>query len=164
MKNIISSLFLLLVPLVLSGQLLKSTTALQGGSGSTSTLYVSHTIGQAFVGGTSSTTNNTVITGFEFINPPKSKNVSSEVQNISQMNVYVSPNPFVNFIHIEGDDLVLPIQFHVFDVLGRLILKKKIKTVEDYTIDVNHLSQSKYFVRLENNTQEFSAVIIKNNQ
>ena len=67
----------------------------------------------------------------------------------------------MHFITIEGESLEYPLEFNVFDVLGRLIIKRKINDVNENRIDLSELSQAKYFIQLKSKMKKFSTVLIK---
>ena len=142
---------------------LKSTVAMQGGAASNGQFYVSHTIGQAVTAGATTIDHTKIIQGFEFMISKMSRDIFLTEINKEPLQFLISPNPFVNFIRVEVQTVQLPIEVHVFDVLGRLIIEKTISKREDNNIDVRHLSQSKYFIHLQTNSQKFSTVLIKQN-
>lgn len=142
---------------------LKSTIAMQGGAVSNPKFYVSHTIGQAVTAGAGKIDNTKIIQGFEFMFSNRSMDLSLDEINKEPLQLFISPNPFINFIRIEVQALQLPMKVHVFDVLGRLIIEKAINKIEENNIDLSHLSQSKYLIKLQTNTQKFSTVLIKQN-
>jgi len=144
-------------------QELKSTIAMQGGAVANAQFYVSHTIGQAVTAGTSAIDNAKIIQGFEFMISKSVKDILPTEINKEPLQLIITPNPFINFISVEVQKAQLPIEIHIFDVLGRLILEKTISKREDNNIDLKHLSQSKYFIQLQTNSQKFSTVLIKQN-
>ena len=156
-------LFILFVfPEFVFGQAIKSTLALQGGSAQQNRTYVSYTIGHVVAGGTFSVGKSEVIQGFEYmLKKNRGKNDLSMVIPNEQIQLYVSPNPFMHFITIEGESLEYPLEFNVFDVLGRLIIKRKINDVNENRIDLSELSQAKYFIQLKSRMKKFSTVLIK---
>lgn len=155
-------LILFVFPEFVFGQAIKSTLALQGGSAKQNGTYVSYTIGHVVAGGTFSVGKSEVIQGFEYmLKKNKVKNDPSMVITNEQIQLYVSPNPFIHFITIEGESLEYPLEFNVFDVLGRLIIKRKINDVNENRIDLSELSQAKYFIQLKSRMKKFSTVLIK---
>ncbi len=142
---------------------LKSTIAMQGGAVSNNQFYVSHTIGQAVTAGASIINQTKIIQGFEFVISKRSREIFPTEINKEPLQFLISPNPFVNFIRVEVQTGQFPVEVHVFDVLGRLIIEKTISKRDDNNIDVRHLSQSKYFIQLQTNSQKFSTVLIKQN-
>lgn len=144
------------------GQSMKSTLALQGGSSQNNGTYISYTIGHTVAGGTFPVGKSEVIQGFEYmlIND-RMKNDPSNVITKEQIQLHVSPNPFMHFITIKGESLEYPLELNVFDVLGRLIIKRKINDVNENRIDLSQLSQTKYFVQISTRMKKFSTVLIK---
>ena len=155
-------LILFVFPEFVFGQAIKSTLAIQGGSAKQNGTYVSYTIGHVVAGGTFSVGKSEVIQGFEYmLKKNKVKNDPSMVITNEQIQLYVSPNPFMHFITIEGESLEYPLEFNVFDILGRLIIKRKINDVNENRIDLSELSQAKYFIQLNSRMKKFSTVLIK---
>lgn len=154
---------ILLCPAFSIAQVLKSTLAMQGGAVSGDEFYVSHTIGQVITGGTSSFAKTKVIQGFEFMFYNMHKKENFNEMNNQTLQLFISPNPFTSFINVVGKEIQFPVEVYVFDILGRLIIKKSIKNIEENIINVGHLSQSKYLVQLKTNNQKFSTVLIKQN-
>ena len=154
-------LFILFVfPEFVFGQAIKSTLALQGGSAQQNRTYVSYTIGHVVAGGTFSVGKSEVIQGFEYmLKKNEGKNDLSMVIPNEQIQLYVSPNPFMHFITMKRT-LEYPLEFNVFDVLGRLAVKR-INDVNENRIDLSELSQAKYFIQLKSRMKKFSTVLIK---
>jgi hypothetical protein len=67
----------------------------------------------------------------------------------------------MHFITIKGESLEYPLELNVFDVLGRLIIKRKINDENENRIDLGQLSQTKYFVQISTRMKKFSTVLIK---
>ena len=149
-------------PAIVFAQAMKSTLALQGGSTQINGVYVSHTIGHVVTGGSFSIGKSKVIQGFEYM--LKYKRIERDVEQILTKNQHqflITPNPFMNYITIQGESIEYPLEVHVFDVLGRLIIRQKINDLNENKIDVSQLSQSKYFVQLNTRIKKFSTVLIK---
>ena len=149
-------------PAIVFAQAMKSTLALQGGSTQINGIYVSHTIGHVVTGGSFSIGKSKVIQGFEYM--LKNKRIEQDVEQILKKNqhqFFITPNPFMNYITIQGESIEYPLEVHVFDVLGRLIIRQKINDLNENKIDVSQLSQSKYFVQLNTRIKKFSTVLIK---
>ena len=149
-------------PAIVFAQAMKSTLALQGGSTQINGVYVSHTIGHVVTGGSFSIGKSKVIQGFEYM--LKYKRIEQDVEQIltkNQHHFFITPNPFMNYITIKVESIEYPLEVHVFDVLGRLIIRQKINDLNENKIDVSQLSQSKYFVQLNTRIKKFSTVLIK---
>lgn len=149
-------------PAIVFAQAMKSTLALQGGSTQINGVYVSHTIGHVVMGGSFSIGKSKVVQGFEYM--LKYKRIEQDVEQIltkNQHQFFITPNPFMNYITIQGESIEYPLEVHVFDVLGRLIIRQKINDLNENKIDVSQLSQSKYFVQLNTRIKKFSTVLIK---
>lgn len=149
-------------PVFVFAQAMKSTLALQGGSTQINGVYVSHTIGHVVTGGSFSIGKSKVIQGFEYM--LKYKRIEQDVEQIltkNQHQFFITPNPFMNYITIQGESIEYPLEVHVFDVLGRLIIRQKINDLYENKIDVSQLSQSKYFVQINTRIKKFSTVLIK---
>jgi len=152
-----------LFPSFLIAQVLKSTLAMQGGAVSNDEYYVSHTVGQVITGGTSSFAKTKVIQGFEFMFSNIQKKETSNIINNQNLQLFISPNPFTSSINVEGKGIQFPVEVYIFDILGRLIMKKNIKNIEENNINVGYLNQAKYLIQLKTNNQKFSTVLIKRN-
>lgn len=149
-------------PAFVFAQAMKSTLALQGGSAQINGVYVSHTIGHVVTGGSFSIGKSKVIQGFEYLlKYNRREHGLEQMLPKNQHQFFITPNPFMNYITIQGESIEYPLEVHVFDVLGRLIIRQKINDLNENKIDVSQLSQSKYFVQLNTRIKKFSTVLIK---
>jgi hypothetical protein len=122
-------------------------------------MYVSQTIGQQSVIGNYTRDGKTYGQGYQ--QSIWSKYIQSTSNNTITTVVY--PNPFVSTINFQfSQPIEGPISVNLFDVRGRLIFTtEKVSTENILTLDLPHIAQSNYLVRLSTSNYTYYAQILK---
>jgi len=123
-------------------------------------VFVSQTIGQQSMSGTSSDASLKVLQGFQ------QSNWNSIIQNNPiQIDIDISyfPNPVTDFLNFRFTNLEsADLQFMVIDFAGRSLINKKIAVNESMSsVDLSMLPSGSYLIYLRNNTIKFYKKIIK---
>ncbi|WP_396140638.1 T9SS type A sorting domain-containing protein [Flavobacterium sp.] len=122
-------------------------------------IYVSQTIGQQSVIGNYTKDGKTYGQGFQ--QSLWNRYIGSNSNNSITTVVY--PNPFVSTINFQFSQPVQgPISVNLFDVRGRLIFTtEKEATESTLTLDLPHIADSNYLVRLSTPNYTYYAQILK---
>lgn len=122
-------------------------------------MYVSQTVGQQSVIGTYTIDGKTYGQGFQ--QSLWGKYIQSTVNNPITTVVY--PNPFVSTTNFQfSRPIEGPISVNLFDVRGRLIFTTEKEATENtLTLDLPHIADSNYLVRLSTPNYIYYAQILK---
>lgn len=122
-------------------------------------MYVSQTIGQQSVIGNYTKDGKTYGQGFQ--QSLWGRYIGSNSNNSITTVVY--PNPFVSTINFQfSQPLEGPISVNLFDVRGRLIFTTEKEATENIlTLDLPHIADSNYLVRLSTPNYTYYAQILK---
>jgi hypothetical protein len=90
--------------------------------------------------------------------PRLAKNKTKDKQTISS--VKIVPNPAKDFIGIIiSEDFSYPLQLHIYDISGKLVMEKQLEKLN--TISIDQLSSGSYQLKLKDfNNKEFSQKLI----
>ncbi|RTZ04755.1 T9SS type A sorting domain-containing protein [Flavobacterium bomense] len=80
--------------------------------------------------------------------------------DIEKLNsVYLYPNPTSNILNVVSENkLNTPEVYTIINTLGQILKSKKIESAEDLQINVSHLSQGIYFLKLSKNQSETTTI------
>jgi hypothetical protein len=121
--------------------------------------YVSQSIGQLCVIGTTTQEGKTYGQGFQ--QSVWSKYLTSTANN--GITVVVYPNPTVSELHFQfSQSIKEPMAIDFFDVRGRLVFHQEPKAIDQVlTVDVQALASSNYLVRLSTSNTIYYSQILK---
>lgn len=152
----------LIFPFCVFSQVLKQNLSNQGGSNLIGQYYISHTIGQPLAAGFFSNSKNSIIQGFEY---KTSNNKLLKVPlAFSDTNIDIPiyfSKTLNNAIIIEGNKDIFPLDIYIYDLSGRLILTLKNQGYYQRKINLDHLNQAYYIVKVDSNTINFNGILIK---
>ena len=122
-------------------------------------MYVSQTIGQQSVIGNYTKDGKTYGQGFQ--QSLWGRYIGSNSNNSITTVVY--PNPFVSTINFQfSQPIEGPISVNLFDIRGRLIFTTEKEATENIlTLDLPHIADSNYLVRLSTTNYTYYAQILK---
>ena len=122
-------------------------------------MYVSQTIGQQSVIGNYTKDGKTYGQGFQ--QSLWSRYIGSNSNN--SITTVVFPNPFVSTINFQfSQPIEGPISVNLFDVRGRLIFTTEKEATENtLTLDLPHIADSNYLIRLSTPNYTYYAQILK---
>jgi hypothetical protein len=121
--------------------------------------YVSQTIGQQSVIGTSETAGLFIGQGFQ--QSFWHKYISDNVNNGVTVKVY--PNPFVDIVNFQfSDNLNANIDVSIYDVQGRIVFQKSLKLIDNkLSVELSQLPETMFLVRLSAPNYSYYTQIIK---
>jgi hypothetical protein len=140
----------------------RSTLGLGGSSRTISTsdvqYYVSQSIGQSSVIGTTTKRNHTILQGFQVSTISVIK--SPDIENALKATIY--PNPFEDSINIYFDSVIIDEIFvEVFDMTGRILISKKFTPSQLVNLPLNFFSGGIYSLIITSENKRFVANILK---
>ena len=88
--------------------------------------------------------------------------IGAGIQNLTDRNINIYPNPATNEIHIHSNELTV-LNWQIKDVTGKLVLKNEsgFNQSQQFSINIKSLSSGIYTVILENPLKNFEKTIIK---
>lgn len=122
--------------------------------------YVSHSIGQGSIIGTSSKSGYSLVQGYQqAVNKIK---VDKSFDGVNDLSAAVYPNPFEQSISISFTEIIENnITVQVFNVSGKLIYTKMFKPAQNITLHLDAISSGTYLLKTLSNNKLFSAKILK---
>lgn len=122
------------------------------------TYFVSQSIGQASVIGTSSSQGYTIRQGFQ--QPPSSFIVSPPSVNDFAAQVY--PNPFSQSIKIAfGDPVKKDIYVIIHDITGRIVLNRAFAASQELEMSLQDMKSGDYILRIMVGQKHYTTSVIK---
>lgn len=142
----------------------RSTFGLAGSSRSLTTqkgsYYVSQSIGQTSVGGTSYKNGFTLRQGYQ---QPLISVKLSNPSSAGSLQAVIYPNPFQQAITIQFQSTISDqVSIRLFDVTGRAVVSKNISASQFTTLDLDKLSKGVYILKVSSGTKNLMANLIKN--
>jgi hypothetical protein len=124
------------------------------------TYYVSQSIGQGSVIGTSYNKGYYLLQGYQqVVNKIK---VVKDFKNINDLSATVFPNPFEQSVSISFSQTVeKDISVSVFDVAGKLMYSKTFSPAQSVKLNLDALSSGTYLLKATSNNKLFNAKILK---
>ncbi|MBM1105392.1 T9SS type A sorting domain-containing protein [Aurantibacter crassamenti] len=157
MKLLLTFVFLITTNLIIAQTMAKSTASNGGIELSNNNYTISFTIGEPIVGFVSK--NESIDQGFWagslFVEP------ITAVEELAGIVIY--PNPMINELNIQTNNNAV-YGITMFAVNGKMALKKKVESTQiQHKIDVSHLAQGVYILKLtiENELEEKLFKVIK---
>jgi hypothetical protein len=167
MKPLFTLIFTILysysIPIVYSQSIVRSTVG-AGGSSQTVTFnnksyFVSQSIGQASVIGTSNKNGYTIRQGFQ--QPPHSLKISS-LNEEGNLKAKIFPNPFQQSVYISFKDLIEnDVSVIMHDISGRLILKETFAASQLITLPLANIANGDYILNVIAENKYLTISIIK---
>ena len=143
--------------------IIRSTVAISGSSetvvSNNKSYYISQSIGQASVIGTVTSNGYTIRQGFQ--QPPISF-IIGQLENGSDLDAIVFPNPFQQMVHIsfkdknENDVWVI-----MHDITGRIILNKRFEASRLITLPLDEIGSGDYILNVTTGEKHLTTSIIK---
>jgi len=165
MKSLLTLIFSIIFcgPAVHSQSIIRSTTSAAGSSQSVTfnskSYFVSQSIGQTSVIGTSTKNGYTIRQGFQ--QPPHSLKIG-QPQLHSDLMATIYPNPFKQLVHIffkeKIDDQVSVI---MHDVAGRIILLETYEASQLITLPLAHIASGIYILSIAAKNKHLTSSLIK---
>ncbi|MCK5702189.1 MAG: T9SS type A sorting domain-containing protein [Cyclobacteriaceae bacterium] len=165
MKPLLTLIFTILysIPIVYSQSVVRSTVG-TGGSSQTVTsnnksYFVSQSIGQASVIGTSTKNGYTIRQGFQ--QPPHTFIVGT-LNELSDLKATIFPNPFQQSVYITFMDLIEDdVSVILHDISGRLILKETFAASQLITLTLENIAIGDYILNVISGKKHLTTSIIK---
>lgn len=160
MKNILSALFLLFISSIFGQDIQRQMISSQGNSIAVSNgMYVSQSIGQQSLTGTSQKNNLTISQGYQ----QSLWNTYIKKNNISLISTKTYPNPFHNIVYFEfSKPIHTSIQITLFDITGRIVFQETKKANETIlSISNLNLPSATYLVHLSSDKLNYYTKIIQ---
>lgn len=91
--------------------------------------------------------------------PSSCATTGMNIPSLSPNKIY--PNPTTGFVIIESKEALRDAQVMVQDVMGRMVLRKKLTDSNRNSIDLSDQPNGLYFIRLQNGTEQKTEIIQK---
>ncbi|MDC8002802.1 T9SS type A sorting domain-containing protein [Aureisphaera galaxeae] len=163
MKYVFSFLGFMMVATLFGQQAQRTNVGMSGGSYTVvdgeSQLYVSQSIGQGGIIGSSQGSEYGVRQGFQ--QPPI--RVVSVSQSDNPLSAVVFPNPVVTSVTVKfGESVQGTIKGKLFDVSGKEIFYQEYEPVQALSVDLSHLPAGTYILVIAAQGKQFTSRLIKN--
>ncbi|MCK5101867.1 MAG: T9SS type A sorting domain-containing protein [Cyclobacteriaceae bacterium] len=151
------------IPIVYSQSIVRSTVGVGGSSQTVTsknkTYFVSQSIGQASVIGTSTKNGYTIRQGFQ--QPPHIFIVGA-LNELSDLKATIFPNPFQQSVYISFKDLIEnDVSVIMHDISGRLILKETFTASQLITLPLANIASGDYILNIISDNKHLTTSIIK---
>jgi len=121
--------------------------------------YVSQSVGQSGVIGTSTKNNYTIRQGFQ--QPPISAQVV-ELPGQMKLKANVFPNPFLHSIDVIFEELIKDeLSVTIYNLSGTLILSEKYSAAQSLNLPLDFLSKGNYIIKIATENKQFVSKIVK---
>ena len=146
-------IFFFSIPTIIFGQSVKRECISSYGSSSLmGSIYISQTAGQTFSTNAETQNNSGVNQGFQQSNRFVLVKLSLEESDFLEMNIF--PNPAQYSVNLTSNELIKNCNLIVYDGNGKIIIKKEINNLTNYTLNCEKWVNGTYFLKIYDNNQK----------
>ena len=121
--------------------------------------YVSQSIGQSSVIGTFTKNDYTIRQGFQ--QPPISAQIVEPIEKI-KLKAKLFPNPFLQSIHVEFEEIIDDeLSVTIYNLSGPILLSKHYSSAQSLNIPLEFLPNGNYIIKITTENKQFLSKIIK---
>ena len=123
------------------------------------TYYISQSIGQASIIGTSANGNHIIRQGFQ---QPLSNYIIGTPSASTNLDARIYPNPFTHAVKVSfNEEINQDVSVFLLDVSGKTILDKKFTASQSVIIPLENISSGSYIINVQTGQRRLTTTLIK---